>query len=304
MVGAPDPRRSPAGFRVSRRGYDQLQVETHLQRVDADLRMVVADRDAAAAGITEITRELDVVRSENEALRLQVRKLSAPPQDVQGMSERLRSMLRLAQEEVAEIRARADAEVAKARADMERDAGQLVADARAEAARIVDEARAAEAAVEAHRVATEDDLARRQAIAAAEIRTADDQARAHREGLLAESEQRRREVDEDFTIAMNQRRSEALAALTMERTTAQREIAQRRADSQDEAAATVSQARQQAREIVADAEAHLIELTALRGRIAEQLSGSRSRIDQLLEVISPLHGESELLDRRPPGPLL
>jgi hypothetical protein len=95
-----------------------------------------------------------------------------------------------------------------------------------------------------------------------------------------------------------------LAALTTERTAAQREIAQRRADSQDEAAATVAQARQQAREIVADAEAHLIELTELRGRIAEQLSGSRSRIDQLLEVISPLHGEAELLDRRPPGPLL
>ncbi|GAY12382.1 DivIVA domain-containing protein [Pseudonocardia sp. N23] len=279
-------------------------MDTHLQRVDADLRMVVADRDAAAAGITEITRELDVVRSENEALRLQVRKLSAPPQDVAGMSERLRTMLRLAQEEVAEVRARADGEIAQARADMERDASRLVADARAEAARIVEEARQAKAAVESHRAAVEDDLARRQAVAEAEIRAGDDQARAHREGLLAESEQRRREVDEDFTIAMNQRRSEALAALTTERTTAQREIAQRRADSQDEAAATLARAQQQARSIVADAEAHLVELTQLRGRIAEQLSGSRARIDQLLEVISPLHGEAELLDRRPPGPLL
>ena len=38
---------SDAGFEVVSRGYDQVQVEEHLRRLDAEIRILVTDREAA-----------------------------------------------------------------------------------------------------------------------------------------------------------------------------------------------------------------------------------------------------------------
>src|SRR5689334_23951833 len=100
MVGEPEnPRpdagdQPTAGFRVVRRGYDQEQVDGHLHRIDADVRLLAADRDAAVMQVTRLTRELDETRGRLESMRQQVRRLSGPPDSVQGLSERMRSMLR------------------------------------------------------------------------------------------------------------------------------------------------------------------------------------------------------------------
>ena len=123
----------PAGFEVVRRGYDQEQVEAHLRRLDAETRILSTDRDAAVDQAAQLTRELDDSRARAERLRAQVRTLVSPQQSVQGMSERMRSMLRMAEDEVAEMLQRADAEVAKRLHDAEQLAATLVEDARSEA---------------------------------------------------------------------------------------------------------------------------------------------------------------------------
>jgi len=91
----------PAGFEVVRRGYDQEQVEAHLRRLDAEMRILTTDRDAAVDQSAQLTRELDDSRARAERLRAQVRTLVSPQQSVQGMSERMRSMLRVAGDVVA-----------------------------------------------------------------------------------------------------------------------------------------------------------------------------------------------------------
>ena len=48
-----------------------------------------------------------------ENLRHQVRALAAPPESVQGMSDRVRAMLRLAEDEVAEMLGAAELEVGR-----------------------------------------------------------------------------------------------------------------------------------------------------------------------------------------------
>ena len=98
----------PAGFEVVRRGYDQEQVEAHLRRLDAEMRILTTDRDAAVDQSAQLTRELDDSRARAERLRAQVRTLVSPQQSVQGMSERMRSMLRMAEDEVAEMLQRAN----------------------------------------------------------------------------------------------------------------------------------------------------------------------------------------------------
>ena len=59
MAGNPAPPPSDAGFEVVRRGYDQAQVDAHLRRLDAELSILVTDRDAALAQSVQLARELD-----------------------------------------------------------------------------------------------------------------------------------------------------------------------------------------------------------------------------------------------------
>ena len=95
------------------RGYDRDQVIDFFRRFDAEMRVIAADRDAATANARELADNLELAREEIEELRREVNKLSVPPTTVQGMSERVSSMLRLASDEASEIRARSEAEAAE-----------------------------------------------------------------------------------------------------------------------------------------------------------------------------------------------
>ena len=117
-----------------RRGYDQGQVDTHLRRLDAEIQILATDRDAALDQSAQLARELDEARARAERLRVQVRSLVSPPQSVQGMSERMRSMLRLAEDEAGEMLNQADHEAAQRRRDAEAHAAQVVAAAQEQAA--------------------------------------------------------------------------------------------------------------------------------------------------------------------------
>ena len=60
-MGREDRELVPLGsaFDVVRRGYDRSQVDEHLERVDADLRILAADRDAAVAKAAELSKQVD-----------------------------------------------------------------------------------------------------------------------------------------------------------------------------------------------------------------------------------------------------
>src|SRR6476660_1265774 len=148
----PDPVAPPSDgvFTVGRRGYDPQQVDVHLRRMDAEIRILVADRDAAVDQAAQLGRELDEARLRADRLRTQVRTMAARPSDVQGMSERMRTMLRLAEDEVADMLRRADEEVARRLGETDAHAQRVVGAAQQEAAQIRDAARAeAEATVAA-----------------------------------------------------------------------------------------------------------------------------------------------------------
>src|ERR1700712_5802306 len=82
------------GFDVVRRGYDRGQVEEPLDRVEADLRILTADRDAAVAQASELARALDRTRAHVEELRAQIDRLAAPRDSMEGLSQRLQRGLR------------------------------------------------------------------------------------------------------------------------------------------------------------------------------------------------------------------
>jgi len=130
MSGEPVAPPSDGVFAVGRRGYDPQQVDAHLRRLDAEIRILVADRDAAVDQAAQLGRDLEEARLRADRLRTQVRTMAARPSDVQGMSERMRTMLRLAEDEVAR---QARTEIAAA----QESARHMIAEARARVAEYV-----------------------------------------------------------------------------------------------------------------------------------------------------------------------
>jgi cell division septum initiation protein DivIVA len=114
-----------AGFDISKRGYSRPQVDEHLERLDADLKMLTSDRDAAISQAGDLARQLEDALNEIEVLRGQVERLAQPPTSLEGLSVRLQKMVRAAQDEASETKARAEAEAGHIRAKAEADASAM-----------------------------------------------------------------------------------------------------------------------------------------------------------------------------------
>jgi cell division septum initiation protein DivIVA len=296
----PEPVAPPSDgvFTVGRRGYDPHQVDAHLRRMDAEIRILVADRDAAVDQAAQLGRDLDEARLRADRLRTQVRTMAARPSDVQGMSERMRTMLRLAEDEVADMLRRADEEVARRIGEAERSVGQITEGARREAADILRRARAdAEttlagaakhrAEAEAAAAADRESIAAERAAAEQAIALATARAEHERTSAWAESERRRATVEEDFSIAMDQRRAEALTAIQAERVRTGQWVQHSKDEATRHARAEIAAAEETARRMIAEAQAKVAELADLRGRIAAQLRGTQAQLGTALDDLAP-----------------
>ena len=240
MVQEPEPPPSGAAFGVVRRGYDPGQVDNHLRRLDAEIQILVTDREAALDQSAQLARELDDARAHAEQLRAEVRSLVRSPQSVPGLSQRMRSMLRMAEHEAGEMLQRAEQEISRARAELEAER---------------------------------------------------ERAERERAALWADSESRREEVEQDFTIAMNRRRSEALTRLAEERERLAREVHATRVRAAAQARAHLEQARARAQTITAEACRRVHELVELRSRVIEQLGGAHSTLEEVLTALQPVPEE-------------
>ncbi|WP_436501922.1 chromosome segregation protein [Actinokineospora sp. HUAS TT18] len=278
-----------AGFDITKRGYSRAQVEEHLERLDAELQLLHADRNAAVSQAADLAKQLERGRSEIDDLRGQVERLSLPPTTLEGLSERLQRMLRLAQDEATETRARAEAEAGHIRSRAE--AESLILKQRYE--KLISDLDKRRAEMEAEHAGVVE-----QARKDAEQTVATARTEAAR--LEAESEQRRTTVEEDFEMAMASRRTESMRALAEQEATSKSEAERRVREATEEAnrrrhdAMTESTARLQE----ATAEAHrrvreateeanrrithaaqrVAALRQLRARVADQLHSARDLI--------------------------
>lgn len=290
-----------AGFDVTKRGYSRAQVDEHLEQLDGQLKLLAADRNAAAGQAAELTAQLEGARTTIEDMRGQIERLSMPPTTMEGLSERLQRMLRLAQEEREEVNTKAQAEAGQIRAEAQADAERLRHQYDKQLAEL-DERRAAMEAE--HRGVLEKARAE-----AAEITAT---AEAERTKLDAEAEQRRTTVEEDFEIAMASRRTESMRALAAQEATSKSE-AERRVreateeanrrrhdaitestarlqESRDEAHRLVREATEEANRRINHAAQRVNALRQLRTKVAEQLASARALVadaQESLELATP-----------------
>src|SRR3982750_1986236 len=183
-------------FDVVLRGYDRHQVAETIERLEADFRIALADRDAAVARSADMANQVSAMHGEIEALRRKAASAAAPT--FENMSERISHMLRLAEEEAADIRAVAERDAQAVReqtAAEERAMAERHAAGQAEVERMLAEARQ-----NAEQIATK-----------AQIRADELVQKAQERGarLDAESQARRAKAEEGFDIAQRAKRQEA-----------------------------------------------------------------------------------------------
>jgi hypothetical protein len=262
-----------AGFDIVKRGYSRAQVEEHLERLDSDLRLIAADRDAAVSQAADLARQMERARSQIDELRAQVDRLSLPPTTLEGLSERLQRMLKLAQEEASDTKARAEADAVQLRARAEADATalrnryeKLIAEV--DGRRIELETEHREVMAKAHA-----DLAAKAKEAEAARITADEAAKA-----------RRTQIEEDFEIAMAARRTESMKALAEQEATSKAEAERRLREATEEAARIRAQVAEEQRTSKAEAERRVREATEEANRRRhEAITEAQARLQDAVD---------------------
>ncbi len=185
--GGEDQVRTRPEFDLAWRGFHRAQVTEFVEYAEAELRRIIAQRDAAA-------RQAAALAEENRELRAKIDRISRTPIAADALQERSRRMIELTREEAGEITARATEKAEQTRLDAEREAVRLTA-------REKELVAAAEAEAIRQRAEHEEFVRR-----AEERRRELDEAAAHR----------RAQLEDDLTRAMAVRRAEALRVQTEE----------------------------------------------------------------------------------------
>ena len=267
------------------RGYDRDQVVDFFRRFDAEMRVIAADRDAATANARELADNLELAREEIEELRREVNKLSVPPTTVQGMSERVSSMLRLASDEASEIRARSEAEAAETLSIARQEAEEH----RQEIARQTQEMNERREAMNAEHEATMHAAHEEAARIVAD-------AKAKAEELDARAQSNRERIQEDFDTTMAARRKEALEQAKQLEATSKAEAKERLDTARAEAESTRQRAASAATERITRAQEVTEQIRTLRARMLAQLAEVRSQLDDVPQLLAEVENEPELLD--------
>jgi len=183
-------------FRISWRGYDQLQVDNYVAWGDTELRSSRAAQDQTMRASTETATRLGACQFELEQTRQDLAEARAAA--ATQVSERLRQILHLAAEEAEELRAGGQDEAERIRAAADANADEIVEHAERKAQAIMEEAGA-----QHDRIATEAqqlraDAARLLEEAKAEAARLIDDAQAEAESLRDAGHQPHREHDNVF----------------------------------------------------------------------------------------------------------
>jgi len=108
-----------APFDLVRRGFAPDQVTAHLERLEYDLRITTANRDATNQRLSEFGAQLAAAQAEADTLRAQLDRSALEPVSMGNLSDRMQRMIRLAEEEASEIRAHAEVDADRLRGELE-----------------------------------------------------------------------------------------------------------------------------------------------------------------------------------------
>ncbi|MEO6349200.1 MAG: hypothetical protein ABIP53_00955, partial [Candidatus Limnocylindrales bacterium] len=267
-------------FDVVIRGYDRSQVHDVVDRLDGELRVALADKDASAARATDLSATLAKAQAELEALRQTAKSAAAP--NFESMGARISHMLQLAEEEANDIRRIAAEEKDRSQAELKatkEHGDQIRTKAQAEVKRMTEEAQA-----ESRRVTEEAEAAAAKTVEGAQKQSDElsEHARAAAEQAEVDSKARVAKMEEDFQVAQKARRAEA-ARVEQERDQSSRRDAQGR----------IEKAQRKSDDMVAAAEKRVTDLDGQRAELHTRLTEVREILGALPELAIPTAIESD-----------
>ena len=296
-----------AGFDVVYRGFHRRQVIDHIENLEEQLRFTSLDRAEALAQAADLRKLLEMTRQDLEEARARIERLESTSGTHASATERMHRMLRLAEDETAEmhlqaerecadLRARTDVEVAELRADAERESAAMRAEAESELYASRQDCATRAAAMERRELEMErrcTDLEAQHRQRADEVERecteAVAQAQADADMLLretalqcnsleADSERKREKAQQFFELTMTRRRNEAAQHL-------QEQEALARARSEF----VVKMACREAQRRLAEVADRTDELHELKRVVHSQLSAARAALSAAADRVAPLH---------------
>ena len=260
-----------------RHGFDRAQVQQHIANLEANLRLLTADRDSALSQMAAMTGELDSARAEAAELRARTGDLSQSADNADEVHDRLRVMVDVTRAEAAEITARAQAAAELTWADAQRSADAL----RQRYEAVIADLEAAQAEMRAEHAAS---LAR---------------TRTETERMAAEAEQRRAQLGERAEQEYRRVEQEFQESMRLRRAELDREIADRHAASVAEAERIVRAATEEANRRTEWANHKLRELADLRLQVAQRLRETSTLLAKSNSLLEPHESEAELMGADP-----
>ncbi|RDI32949.1 hypothetical protein [Lentzea flaviverrucosa] len=296
-----------AGFDVVYRGFHRRQVIEHIENLEEQLRFTSLDRSEALAQAADLRKLLEMTRQDLEDARARIERLESTSGTHASATERMHRMLRLAEEETAEmhlqaerectdLRARTDVEVAALRAEAERESAAMRAEAESELYASRQDCATRAAAMERRELEMErrcadleaqhrqraDEVERECAEAVAEAQADADmllrETALQCNSLEADSERKREKAQQFFELTMTRRRNEAAQHL-------QEQEALARARSEF----VVKMASREAQRRLAEVADRTAELHELKRVVHSQLSAARAALSVAADRVAPVH---------------
>ena len=295
-----------AAFDVVYRGFHRRQVIEHIENLEEQLRFTSLDRAEALAQAADLRKLLEMTRRDLEEARARIERLESTSGTHAGATERMHRMLRLAEDEAAEmhlkaerecngLRQRTDVEIAALRADAEREAAAMRSEAESELYASRQDCATRAAAMERRELEMERRCADLEAqhrqradevereCAAAVEQAQSDADRLLRETALAcnsleaDSERKREKARQFFELTMTRRRNEAAQHLQE-----QEALARARAEF------VVKVACREANRRLAEVADRTDELHELRRTVHAQLSAARAALAVAADRVAPV----------------
>lgn len=296
-----------AAFDVVYRGFHRRQVIEHIENLEEQLRFTSLDRAEALAQAADLRKLLEMTRRDLEEARARIERLESTSGTHAGATERMHRMLRLAEDEAAEmhlqaerecadLRARTGVEIAALRADAEREAAAMRSEAESELYATRQDCATRAAAMERRELEMERrcadleaqhrqraDEVERECTAAMALAQSDAD-RLLRETALqcnsleADSERKREKAQQFFELTMTRRRNEAAQHLQE-----QEALAKARAEF------VVKVACREANRRLAEVAERTDELHELKRTIHSQLASARAALAVAADRVAPVH---------------
>ncbi len=281
------------GFDVVWHGFDRAQVKQYLDDLDAEIKLLAADRDAALSQVADLTEQLTASHARAAQLSKQVSGLVELPKNTDDLDDRCRRVVQLAQHQAAEITARAQAAASHTWASAEDSAAKL----RAGYEKLLGD-------LDKQRQEMRDQhaqLVKQARMSVADMTTA---ATKQRHDLDVAAEARRVKIEEEFERTMTGKRQALAKEIEQQRAASRAEAERRVREATEEAERRVREATERAerklRETadechrrISEANRQVQDLRTLRARITQQLHTAHKLMKDATPMLDPIEEEKE-----------